>query len=332
MVANLHVHVISTGGTISMVPTASGLLPTLAGRDLVGVDFPERGSVSFEAYEPLPGASLTAAGIDVVVQGARNAVMAGAAGVVVTQGTDNLEETAFLMDLLWERPEPIVVTGAMRAATAPGFDGQGNLSAAIDVARDSSARNRGVLVVMGDEVFSALSVAKVHSSRVSAFAAPGVGPLASIGENHPRWLAAPHRADMSRFPSAASPASVPTVTIQFDQSADILEWATHSDTVRGVVIAAMGVGHVPIWCLESLSTLSSAKPVTYVSRTGAGSVFTGTYGFPGSERDLIERGLFPAGSLNAHKARILLAQCIHSSNGRLEAESIFNQCVSALST
>ncbi len=329
--ANRRVHVISTGGTISMVPTESGFLPTLAGKDLVGDDSLGDTEVSFDALEPLPGASLTSAEINAVGDAARAAVSAGAHGVVVTQGTDNLEETAFLLDLLWDHPEPLIVTGAMRPARAPGSDGQGNLSASLQIARDPNARNRGVMAVMGDEVFSAISVAKVHSSRVSAFAAPGAGPLATIGENQPHWLAAPSRAAIPRFPTAVSPASVVTVTIQFDQSIDILEWAASSDTVTGVVLAAMGVGHVPQWCLDSLAALSSQKPVVYVSRTGAGPVFTESYGFPGSERDLVARGLIPAGSLSAHKARVLLAQCLASASSRDEAEDLFRELVSALS-
>ena len=139
------------------------------------------------------------------------------------------------------------------------------------------------------------------------------------------------RAAIPRFPAAVSPASVVTVTIQFDQSIDILEWAASSDTVTGVVLAAMGVGHVPQWCLDSLAALSSQKPVVYVSRTGAVPVFTESYGFPGSERDLVARGLIPAGSLSAHKARVLLAQCLASASSRDQAEDLFRELVSALS-
>ncbi len=325
------VHVISIGGTISMVPTESGFLPTLAAKDMVDADFLGDAYVSFDAHEPLPGASLTSAEINAVLDAARGAVIDGAEGVVVTQGTDNLEETAFLMDLLWDQPEPLIVTGAMRPATAPGSDGQGNLSASIQVARDPNARNRGVMALMADEVFSAVSIAKVHSSRVSAFAAPGVGPLAMIGENQPQWLTAPYRANIPRFPAAKSPASVLTVTIQFEQSPEIIEWAAHSETVEGVVLATMGVGHVPSWCLDSLAKLSNSKTVAYVSRTGAGSVFTGSYGFPGSERDLVAHGIIPAGSLSAHKARILLSQCLGNTSRRAEAEDLFREFVSHLS-
>ena len=322
------VHVISTGGTISMLPSQSGLVPSLSAHDLVPASSSLDAELTTESLEPLPGASLRSEDINTVVERARSAIREGASGVVVTQGTDTIEETSFLADLLWDENRPLVFTGAMRSADAPGSDGMGNLAAAIRVAAHAHSAGRGVLVVFGDEIFAASDVAKIHSSKPAAFAAPGKGPLATLSEHAVVWNSVSPDSRKTWFDQAHSAAKVVTIVAQLGVSSDILTWAKESDSVSGVVIAAMGVGHVPRWWVDELSALAAEKPTVFATRTGAGSVFLNSYGFSGSERDLVAANVRPAGFLSAHKARLLLAQCIGASKNADEARERFSAIVS----
>jgi L-asparaginase len=103
----------------------------------------------------------------------------------------------------------------------------------------------------------------------------------------------------------------------------VLHWAKQSPVVSGLVLGAMGVGHVPSWWVQPLADLAAEKTVVYCSRAGSGPVFSQTYGFAGSEQDLNERGLLPAGSLNLHKARLLLAQCQAATLNKKDCENLF---------
>ena len=116
------------------------------------------------------------------------AVRDGAHGVVVTQGTDTMEETAFLVDCLWDDDAPFVFTGAMRNPTLPGADGPANLTAAIRTAAVDAARGRGAMVVFNDEIHAARFVRKTHSTSPAAFRSPDAGPIGHVVEGVPRFL------------------------------------------------------------------------------------------------------------------------------------------------
>src|SRR5690606_38763725 len=136
-----------------------------------------------------PSPSVEVADVLAALAWARAQVDGGAAGVVVTHGTDTLEETAYLLDLLWDRAEPLVVTGAMRQADVPSTDAPANLLAAARVALDPEARGRGVLVVLDDAVHLAARVTKESSTALDAFVSPGTGPVGRLHEHEPRFHA-----------------------------------------------------------------------------------------------------------------------------------------------
>src|SRR6202035_2467453 len=144
----------------------------------------------------LPGASLTVDDVRELYGAARNAYAAGADGVVVTQGTDTIEETAYLLDLWHGGAQPLVVTGAMRNPTQAGHDGPANLLAAIRTAVAPQARNRGVLVVLADQIHAAARVRKTHATSLGAFTSPNSGPLGQLIEERP-WFAAPPSARLT---------------------------------------------------------------------------------------------------------------------------------------
>ncbi|MFD4674505.1 asparaginase [Lentzea sp. NPDC058450] len=290
------VAVASLGGTITM--TGSGAVaPTLGAADLVaGLEVGEIATLA-----TIPGASLTFTTLLEAFDWAHEQVRDGARGVVIIQGTDTLEETAYFFDCLWPHDEPVVVTGAMRHPGLPGADGPANLAAAVSVAAAQNSRGRGALLVLNDEVHAARWVRKAHSSLMNAFQS-FPGPAGLVVEGTPRYFHPAHR-----FPALSRPDAVPAVPLieaTVDDDGSILDWLN----VEGVVVAATGVGHVSAGMAEAISR--ARFPVVVASRTGAGTTFSGTYGFVGSESDLIKRGAVMAGWLCPRKARVLLRLAI----------------------
>ncbi|MCA3748158.1 MAG: asparaginase, partial [Rubrobacter sp.] len=152
------VAVLSLGGTISSVRgSGPGVVPRLTGRDLVESvpQIAEVAEVEAESVRQVPSSDLTIEDLVEVAGEAASRLRSGAEGVVITQGTDSIEETAFAMDLLVEGEKPVVVTGAMRNPTLPGADGPANLLGAVRVAASDAARGLGALVVMNDEIHAA---------------------------------------------------------------------------------------------------------------------------------------------------------------------------------
>ncbi len=286
------VAVASLGGTITM--TGSGAVsPTLGAQDLVkDLEVGEMATLA-----TVPGASLTFETLLEAFDWADRQVGQGASGVVVIQGTDTLEETAYFFDCLWPHDEPLVVTGAMRHPGLPGADGPANLAAAVATAQAPNSRGRGALLVLNDEVHAARWVRKTHSSLPSAFAS-FPGPLGLVVEGTPRYFHPAHR-----LPVLPRPTGVPAVSLveaTIDDDGALLDWLN----VGGVVVAATGVGHVSTGMAEAISR--ARFPVVVATRTGAGTTFQNTYGFTGSESDLIKRGAVMAGWLCPRKARVLL--------------------------
>ncbi|GAA2026577.1 asparaginase [Nocardiopsis rhodophaea] len=314
------------GGTIAMAG-AGGVVPALSAAQLLdavpgladtGID------IEVNDFRRLPGASLSFADLTALAADIDKRLESGEAdGIVVTQGTDTIEETSYLLDLFHASPQPVVVTGAMRNPTLAGADGPANLLAAVQTAAHPAARDHGVLVVLADEIHAARYVRKTHATSGFTFQSPNTGPLGHLVEGIPRFLA--------RLPAARSTLDlgavsthprVALVTVTFgDDGAllhDVAEWAD------GLVVAAFGVGHVPEGLVPILSEIAERIPVVLASRTGSGPGLSSTYGFPGSESDLLRRRLIRAGFLDPLKSRILLWSLLatgHDSESIAEAFS-----------
>jgi L-asparaginase len=285
-----------------------GIVPTLTGADLVAA-VPALAEVAdIEAVSPfrLPGPSLTLAHLREVAR-LVNARLAGdVAGAIVVQGTDTIEETAFVLDLLVGGDKPVVVTGAMRGPEAPGADGPANLLASAIVAAAPAARGLGTLVVLNDTIHAARFVQKASTFLPSTFASLATGPLGCVTEGKAR-------VEMRVARSAVIAGGADGV----DQPVALLTAALGDDGrmlaglpdlgYRGLVIEAMGVGHVPAAMVPALARLAEVFPVVLSSRVASGPVFARTYGFPGSETDLLARGLIPGGALGGLKSRLLLS-------------------------
>jgi L-asparaginase len=226
--------------------------------------------------------------------------------VVVTHGTDLLEEVAFLCDLIDDADAPIVFTGAMRTASAPGADGPANLHAAIGVAASEAARGLGVLVAFAGAVHAARFVRKADSTSVDAFASPQAGPLGHIEEGRVRIR---HRPERHRALDVSSlDARVEIVTAALGTPPELA--AAVAALCDGLVVSVPGAGHTPPAFLRAVEEVARAKPVVAVPRPWRGAILHETYGFEGSERDLRAGAIASAGSLSAPAARIALMACL----------------------
>lgn len=326
MDAAARIAVIALGGTIAMTRTnaSAGVSPGLNADDLLGAvqglaDLDVE--ISAQPFRSLPGASL---GFDDLAELAaliENLAANGSDGVVIIQGTDTVEETAFFLDITIATDVPVVVTGAMRNPTLAGADGPANLLAAIAVAASTEARGLGCVVVMSDEIHAARYVRKTHSTSTGAFTSPNMGPIGQVVEGRPRFLAQPPARLVLPSASGAAP-TVPLVTISLGDDLTLLR--PPRDDIDGLVVAAFGVGHVPASVVQLLADYAGRRPVVLASRTGAGAVHRASYGFGGSEQDLQQRGLINAGFLDPHKARILLIRLLAVGADRAKIAQTFD--------
>jgi L-asparaginase len=318
--------VFSLGGTISSVDSGGkGVEPTLTGEALVS-DVPEIADVaevSAVSFRQAASGELT---VDDLVELAafdlRRKLDEGASGAVVTQGTDTIEESSFVLDLLVDRDAPVVVTGAMRNPTLSGADGPANLLASIQVAASEVARGLGAVVVLNDEIHAARFVRKTHTSNPATFRSDPVGPVGWVSEGIPRVVLRPagrHKITLSEE-AQERPVALHTVALGDDGRALA---AIEELGYAGLVIEALGGGHVPSVMVEKLEDLAGKMPVVLASRTGGGEVLRATYGFVGSEMDLLERGLIYAGPLDGLKARLYLALLLRSGATREEIRNSF---------
>jgi L-asparaginase len=316
--------VLSLGGTITMVKSDSGgIAPRLGAAELVA-SVPALAEVAdIDARSPfrLPSPSITLENMLEVAGVIEAGFAEGFDGAVVIQGTDTIEESAFLLDLLVAGDKPVVVTGAMRGAEAPGADGPANLLAAVRLAASREARGLGVLVVLNYDIHAARFVQKSHTALPSAFSSPMAGALGVVAEGRPLLFTTVKR--NPTFPVAdGAPAPIALLKIAMGFDGRILRAAPDLG-YAGLVVEAMGAGHVPAAVAPLLGDVAAKIPVVLASRAMTGPVFTKTYGYPGGEIDLIARGLIPSGYLSGLKARLLLSLSLRAGGDASSARRAF---------
>jgi L-asparaginase len=321
------VAVLTLGGTISMTGSG-GVTPTLGADELLAAvpSLRDGPPVTGRSLMRKPGADLTFEDLELVASAAREALQHGARGVVVVQGTDTIEETAFALDLmLGDVDAPVVVTGAMRNPTLPGADGPANIHAAVHCAASTELHGLGVTVAMSDTIHAAARVQKRHASLTSAFQSFPHGPVGWFQEDRP-VIVDRTRVRFELPPPPGKPVAVPLFTVTLDPSPAILD-AVLGTGPDALVVEAFGVGHVPSALADILVDVARSSPVVLATRTRGGSVHRRTYGFVGSERYLLEGGLISAGWLDPIKARILAAVALR--NGSTDLAAVFAPVVPA---
>jgi len=301
---------IFTGGTIAMLPdpVSGAAVPALRGADVLArLRGPLVADVEAVDWGLVPASHLTFTQIlDVSGHIAAAAARPEVAGVVVVQGTDVMEETAFAWDLLHAGDAPVVVVGAMRNAGVSDDDGPRNLADAIAVAADPRSRGQGVVVTMAGLVLPADDVAKVDSQAVDAFAAPNSGPLGRIDEGRfTRLRERGQRRLLARTPSRAAD-GVALITAVVATDGDLVRAAVERGA-PGVVVEATGAGNTdPDLLAAAVEAMARGIPVVLASRCLSGGV-TPSYGFPGGGRTWVEAGAILAATLSGPKARVAVA-------------------------
>jgi L-asparaginase len=298
--------IVFTGGTISMRidPAAGGAVPTLTGAKLVKLAPGIQSIAEIEIHEwaTMPGAHLT---VDQMwsLRGYVADLVArpDIDGVVVTQGTDTIEETSYLTHRSLVTPKPVVFTGAMRTSEDLGWDGPSNLTDAVRVAASADARGSGVLVVFNSRIYTAGDVTKVHTYMLDAFDSPGLGPLGVLDDGRVLF----HRGlpGEREVLTPKSPATPVDIVYAYAGADGRLLDALRAEG-RGVVVAALGRGNTPLAMYEAIKRwIADGKPVVITSRAARGRVGP-TYGFPGGGRSLYAAGAIFAGARRPAQARI----------------------------
>jgi len=320
------IHIIATGGTIAMAHDAEtgGAVLTLTGTDFLkrlqrqgGSELPE---VTTEEYGPLPSSHFTVEHL----WGLRQCVASALTkpdvdGVVVTHGTDSLEETAYLLDLTAPGDKPIAVTGAMRVASEPGYEGIANLVSAVRVAASADARGLGALVVLNDEIHAARDVTKMHSQSLDTFRSPFWGPLGRVDADH---VTITRRVDRDIVPCPRLEPKVDLFKLAVGMGAELLRDAVMR-SVRGAVIESFGGGRVPPWWLEAIQeAVSQGVSVIITTRCPTGRVYD-QYGYTGAYRDLVRAGCLFAEGLNGQKARLRLMAVLGAARDPQEAKRLW---------
>ena len=324
MTSRRHVRVIFTGGTISMKidPGSGAALPALSGEEIVSRvhGLKKEAQLQLDDYARLPGPHVTPQWMwrlkshvaDVLADPKVD-------GVVLTHGTDTLEETAFLLDLTLESPKPVVFCGAMRTVSEPGWDGPANLMTAVRTAVHPDAGGRGVLVAVGEQVHAAAEATKWHTQSLGAFRSPR-GPLASLDRGQVVF----HRpAFRSRVLGAKRLVADVDLHLMAAGVDDALLRASLARGARGLVVEATGCGNVPPAAVPGLrAALAAGVPVVLVSRCAEGRVAP-AYGYEGGGQHLQELGVILGQDLPGQKARIKLMVALGAGLERDELRRLF---------
>lgn len=295
-----------TGGTISMRhdAAAGGAIPALAGRDILELvpQLRDIAELEIDDFGAHPGPHMTTE----LMWALRNRIAHHAQrpdvdGVVVTHGTDSLEESAYLVARSLASDKPIVFTGAMRTASDLGWDGPANLGASTRVAASTESRGFGVLVVMNDRIYAGLDVTKAHTNMLDSFESPGLGPLGVVDDGRVIFRRAiPSPCEVLAPAGLGGPVDI--VYAYAGADSRLLD-AARGDG-QGVVIAAMGRGNVPPAMVAGIERwIQARRPVVITSRALRGRVGH-TYGYHGGGRRLHELGAIFAGSRRPQQARI----------------------------
>lgn len=320
-----HVVVLSTGGTIASARGASGrnAAGALSGEALVQhLALPPALRVEVHSVFQKPSNALT--GTDLLVLRERCLACAAdpaVAGIVITHGTDTLEDTAyFLQSTLPHAICPVVITGSQRAPHAAGTDAYVNLAVAIRTAMSAAARDLGVLVAFNESVYSANSVRKMNTFQVHTFEAPGYGQLGYVDGEHVRILQKP------LLPATITPGSVlPRVDLHvaaLDADPALIR-ASAQTGARGIVLDAVGRGHVPpSWVPALREAIAHNVTVVVASSCLVGPVAQ-AYEFEGSLFSLERLGAIPAPDLSARKARMRLMAYLSSAEPRLPLRDLY---------
>ncbi|MFH6368468.1 asparaginase [Staphylococcus aureus] len=318
-----HLLVIHTGGTISMSQDQSNKVVT---NDTNPISMHQDVINQYAQIDELnpfnvPSPHMTIQHVkqlkDIILEAVTNKYYDG---FVITHGTDTLEETAFLLDLILGIEQPVVITGAMRSSNEIGSDGLYNYISAIRVASDEKARHKGVMVVFNDEIHTARNVTKTHTSNTNTFQSPNHGPLGVLTKDRVQFHHMPYR--QQALENVNDKLNVPLVKAYMGMPGDIFSFYSR-EGIDGMVIEALGQGNIPPSALEGIQQLVSLNiPIVLVSRSFNGIV-SPTYAYDGGVYQLAQQGFIFSNGLNGPKARLKLLVALSNNLDKAEIKSYF---------
>jgi L-asparaginase len=303
-----HVVIVFTGGTIASKLDAEwgGVVPSLSGGEILDriPGIRDRATLTVHEYGTFPGPHITPdrmLAISRIVQG--YADRPDVDGVVVTHGTDTLEETAYFLDCSLHTDVPVMVVGAMRNSSEPDWDGPRNLRDAVAAVSDPLLRGMGVTVCLGGQINAASEASKTDTEDLSTFASFDFGPLARVTNGHVLVTRRPlHR---ETFAVDSLPAFIPLLKCYAGMDDRMVRYCVEQGA-QGLVVEAFGVGNVTPPVFYALAdAVAQNIPVVLVSRCPVGRI-EHTYAYEGAGRNLYEAGVIFADYLNGQKARIKL--------------------------
>jgi len=318
------VTVISTGGTIASTRSEAAATPQKGGEELVTAvpELSEYATLSVREVAQVASFDMDIETIANVGDAAAEAIAGGADGVVVTHGTDTMEETAYVLDLTRDFDAPVVLTGAQRRPDEHSPDGPANLLTAIRATTHDRLRAAGSVYVAFDmELHSPRDVTKDHTSALGTFESPGKGPVASVTRQNIRIHLQPESTTETLAPTRTT-ADVRMIKSAVGVGSRQIEAAVEQG-VDGIVVEATGLGNTTSSLGRAIAdVVADGVPVVVASRCHAGATAP-VYGTDGGGRTLVDNGAVQAGDLPAHKARLKLALALADVADPLEAADYF---------
>lgn len=296
--------VLHTGGTIAMKEDATGVSPDAINPLLTTtLSIPESITLTVEDFLNVPSPHMTFIEMIALKQRIQQAKAEGFDSIVVTHGTDTLEETAYFLDTTIGDLLPIILTGAMRSSNEIGSDGLYNFANALRVAESDESIGKGVLVVLNDEIHTARYVTKTHTTNVATFRTPTLGPIGIITKH--RILFMLESLDTIRYDVNQMQGLVPIVKAYAGMTGDFFH-ILNQTKIDGIVIEALGAGNLPPATLPEIQKLLDKDiSIVLVSRCFNG-VAEPVYGYPGGGKELEKMGIIFCNTVNSQKARIKL--------------------------
>lgn len=308
-------------------PEVGAAVPAYSGRDILAMipDFSAVGEYDLIDFARLPGPHMTPEKMfELSKLLSRELGREEIVGAVVTHGTDALEETAYFLDLTVDSSKPIAVIGAMRHSGEIGWDGAHNLISAARVVFDTEGMDRGVMVVMNDEIFTAREVTKTHTEAYDAFKSPEFGPIGLVDKDRIMWVRGKFWRKIIRTERLETRVDMFKMYAGFD--ARLIDYAIDTGA-QGLVIEAMGRGNIPPSAFTAVRrALQKPLPVVICSRSIRGRVLD-TYGYEGAGKQSRQLGAIFGGSLSGQKARIKLILALGMTRSIEEIRKIFEEGV-----
>ena len=320
-----NVLIVFTGGTFSMKidEKTKAAIPFFQGNELVGMMPEARGLANLSIYEfgNYPGPHITPQRMLEISEKINSFIEQNTFdGIIVTHGTDTLEETAYFLDLTIETKIPIVVIGAMKTSSEPDWDAPRNLVDAIHIINNPNSKDFGVLVCLNGEINAASEVTKTHTEDVETFHSLDFGSLGFVEKGKVWFNRLPRKLETLKTNTIIS--NVDLIKVYAGMNEKFFRFSADSG-VEGIVVEAMGVGNVPPEAFEGIKyVVEKGIPTVLVSRCPAGETLD-IYGYPGAGKWLKQMGVIFADYLNGQKARIKLMICLGITKDKEELRKMF---------